>query len=70
MGGEAFKRRLVYNVAVAVITLYHCQKVLVLANVLKCKACLKQNLNACALLRMCSLVINPFSCDYMKMELD
>ena len=30
-----------------------------IVSVLKCKACLEQNLNTCVLLRICSLVMTP-----------
>ena len=40
-----------------------------IANMLKCKARLKTKFK-CVCVTMCSLVISPFSHDYMKMEID
>ena len=40
-----------------------------IANVLKCKACLKTKFK-CVYATMCSLVMSPFSRDYMKTEID
>ena len=55
MAGEAFKRRLVHSVALTIIIIMAQNKIVPLlksfiANILKCKAHLKQNLNVCALL--------------------
>ena len=68
MDGEAFKRRLVHSVALTNITLYCCMLNSLFANVLKCKARLKTEFK-CMYVTMYSLVMSPFSLDYMKMEI-
>ena len=71
MGGEAFKRRLVHGVALTIMawkTLYLLLKSFI-GNELKCKAHLKTKFN-CVCITKCSLVMSPFSRDYMKTEID
>ena len=71
-GGKAFKRRLVHSVALR--NSYGLKQFLLLlksfiANVLKCKARLKTKF-ICVCVTMCSLVMSPFSRDYMKTKID
>ena len=56
MEGEVFKRRLVHNVAVTIANFVHLLKCFV-ANVLRCKACLKVKFK-CISITMRSLVIS------------
>ena len=58
MGDEAFKRRLAYSVAVVIANFMSVLKRCV-ANVLKCKACLKAKFK-CVCTTVCSLVMSPF----------
>ena len=58
MGDEAFKRRLACSVVVVIANFMSLLKSCV-ANVLKCKACLKAKFK-CACITMCSLVMSPF----------
>ena len=69
MGDEEFKRILVHSFALRSVGL----KIVPLlksfiANVLKCRACLTTKFN-CVCVTMCSLVISPFSRDYIKWKL-
>ena len=52
MGGEAFKRRLTHGVVLIILASNNFVPRLnsFIANVLKCKALYRRNLNACALL--------------------
>ena len=68
MGGKAFKRRLVHSVAFTIMDFEPLLRSFI-ANVLKCKARLKIKLK-CVCVTMCSLVMSPFSRDYMKTEID
>ena len=62
--GEAFKRKLVYGVALTISSFVS----LFIADV-KCKAHLKTKFK-CIYVTMCSLVMSPFSCDFIKTEID
>ena len=67
MGGEAFKRRLVYSVALIIMAKYNFALLFksFTANVMKCTAHLKAKVK-CVSVTMCSLVISPFSRDFIK----
>ena len=69
MGGKAFKWRLVHSVALTIYGLKQlCTAVKTyIANVLKCKARLKFK---CVCIIMLSLVMSPFSCDFIKAKID
>ena len=70
-GGKAFQRRLVHSVALIIMTLNNFIPLLksFIANELKYKACLKGNFK-CVCVTMRSLVMNLFSRDYIKMEIN
>ena len=64
MGGEAFKRKLLYSAALIIIVLKK-----FIANVLKCATRLKTKFNFVCVTK-CSLVMILFSRDYIKTEID
>ena len=73
MGGEMFKRRLVRGVAVAIPAQNNFVALLrsFIANVLWSeKPFWKQNLNVCTYVAMRSLVMNLFSHNLLKVEID
>ena len=63
MDGAAFKRRLFHSVASAIMA-YNNFLLLLKSFNAKCKACLKVNFK-CVCVTFCSLVMNPFSCEYI-----
>ena len=69
--GKAFKRRLVHSVALIIMAYNNFVPLFksFIANVLKCKACLKGNFK-CLCVTMFSLVMTLFSHDYIKTEID
>ena len=71
MGGEAFKRKLVHSVAVAIPAWNNIVGLLksFIANVLKWKAFLKTKFK-CRYVAMCFLVMRLFSGDLMKEKID
>ena len=68
MGGKASKKRLVHSVALTIINFVPLLKSLI-ANMLKCITRYETKFK-CVCSSMHSLVISPFTCDYMKMEID
>ena len=71
MLGKAFKRKLAHSVAVATVALNNFVTMLksFIANVIKCKARLKTKFK-CAFITMHSLVMSPFSHNFIKADID
>ena len=71
MGGKVFKKRLIYGVVEAILPWNNFVLLLkkCFANVLKCKPLLKVKFK-CVSVTMYSLVMSPYSCDFIKMEID
>ena len=63
MGGEAFKKRLVHSVALTIRALNSFASLVktFIADLLKCKAYLKNKIYICVCVTLCSLVMIPFS---------
>ena len=70
-GGKEFQRRLAHSAALAIMAKNNFVPLLTIsfANVLKFKAHLKVKCK-CMCVTVCSLVMSPFSHDYMRIEID
>ena len=71
MGGKAFKRKLVHSVAVAIVAQNNFATTLksFITNAPKCKACLQTKFK-CTSVTMHSLVMSPFSRDFINTDID
>ena len=66
---KRFKKKLVHSIVVAIVAQNNFVIMLnsFITNVLKCKACLKAKFK-CASVTMHSLVMSPFSCDFIIID--